>query len=54
MPFWAERLGKSQLKTRQISVRGGELQLQLEGDRVLMAGQALTLWQGEWLLAPGA
>lgn len=54
VPFWAERLGKTQLKARQISARGGELQLRLEGDRVLMAGRALTLWQGEWLLAPGA
>ncbi|UNP87796.1 PhzF family phenazine biosynthesis protein [Aeromonas encheleia] len=54
VPFWAERLGKTQLRARQISARGGELQLRLEGDRVLMAGRALTLWQGEWLLAPGA
>lgn len=54
VPFWAERLGKTQLKARQISARGGELQLRLEGDRVLMSGRALTLWQGEWLLAPGA
>jgi predicted PhzF superfamily epimerase YddE/YHI9 len=54
VPFWAERLGKTQLKARQISARSGELLLRLEGERVLMAGQALTLWQGEWLLAPSA
>ncbi|MCW0504240.1 PhzF family phenazine biosynthesis protein [Aeromonas piscicola] len=51
-PFWAERLGKTRLKARQISARGGELVLELQGDRVLMSGQALTLWQGEWLLPP--
>ncbi|MGY4107782.1 PhzF family phenazine biosynthesis protein [Aeromonas encheleia] len=54
VPFWAERLGKTQLRARQISAREGELRLSLAGERVLMAGQALTLWQGEWLLPPGA
>lgn len=52
VPFWAERLGKQQLRARQISARGGELWLELQGNRVLMAGQAVTLWQGEWLLPP--
>lgn len=50
VPFWAERLGKKELRARQISARGGELVLELQGDRVLMSGQALTLLQGEWLL----
>lgn len=50
VPFWAERLGKQQLRARQISARGGELRLILQGERVLMAGRALTLWRGEWLL----
>lgn len=50
VPFWAERLGKRQLRARQISARGGELRLELQEARVLMAGQAVTLWQGEWLL----
>ncbi|MNG23074.1 Phenazine biosynthesis-like protein [compost metagenome] len=54
VPFWAERLGKTQLRARQISAREGELRLSLAGERVLMAGQALTLWQGEWLLPSGA
>ncbi|MGL5815730.1 MAG: PhzF family phenazine biosynthesis protein [Aeromonas sp.] len=54
VPFWAERLGKTRLKARQLSMRGGELRLSLLGDRVQMAGQALTLWRGEWLLPPKA
>ncbi|WP_421228602.1 PhzF family phenazine biosynthesis protein [Aeromonas enteropelogenes] len=52
VPFWAKRLGKQQLRARQISPRGGDLRLELQGERVLMAGLALTLWQGEWLLPP--
>ncbi len=54
VPFWAERLGKQQLCARQISARGGDLRLELQEGRVLMAGRALTLWQGEWLLPPVA
>ncbi len=54
VPFWAERLGKRQLRARQISARGGELRLELQEARVLMAGQAVTLWQGEWLLPPAS
>jgi hypothetical protein len=40
------------LRARQVSSRGGDLRLELRGERVLMAGQGLTLWQGEWLLPP--
>lgn len=54
VPFWAKRLGKQQLRARQISPRGGDLRLELQGERVLMAGQGLTLWQGEWLLPPAS
>ncbi|MGL5200083.1 MAG: PhzF family phenazine biosynthesis protein, partial [Aeromonas veronii] len=39
---------------RQISARGGELRLELQEERVLMAGQAVTLWQGDWLLPPAS
>lgn len=53
VPFWAERLGKTELRARQISARGGELRLSLQGDRVWMSGQGLTLWRGDWLLPPG-
>ena len=50
VPFWAERLGKRQLRARQISARGGELRLEQQENRVLMAGEAVTLWQGSWQL----
>jgi len=42
-PFWAARLGKSTLKARQVSARGGELECELQGDRVLLRGQAVTV-----------
>lgn len=45
-PFWAERLGRTQLKAFQASARGGELELELSGGRVLIAGQAVTVVKG--------
>jgi len=49
-PFWAGRLGKPQLVARQVSRREGHLQLRVEGDRVVLGGQARTVWQGELLV----
>lgn len=50
-PWWAERLGKSELLAHQISARGGILRLKPRGDRVILGGQAVTVWQGELLEA---
>ena len=41
-PYWMERLGKSELAARQVSERGGELRVRVDGDRVRIAGQAVT------------
>jgi predicted PhzF superfamily epimerase YddE/YHI9 len=46
-PFWSGRLGKQSFLARQISARGGVLRVRLSGDRVLLAGQAVTVLQGE-------
>ncbi|HTH48742.1 MAG TPA: PhzF family phenazine biosynthesis protein [Candidatus Limnocylindria bacterium] len=46
-PFWAQRLGKSALHAWQASARGGEVRVRLEGDRVLLGGNAVTVWRGE-------
>jgi predicted PhzF superfamily epimerase YddE/YHI9 len=46
-PYWAERLGKTQLHTRQVSARGGELWCAMAGDRVKIAGRAVTYLRGE-------
>src|SRR5690606_23010491 len=45
-PFWSERLGKPSLTARQVSERGGVLRLRLTGDRVAIAGQAVTVFRG--------
>ena len=50
IPYWAERLNKTQLVARQISRRGGELFCELHGDRVKIAGRAALFLKGEILL----
>ena len=46
IPYWAERLGRMKLHARQVSARGGELFCELRGDRVDMAGRAVTYSTG--------
>ncbi len=47
-PYWAQRLGKKELKARQISPRGGEIRCRLkDDDRVELTGQACTFMVGE-------
>jgi predicted PhzF superfamily epimerase YddE/YHI9 len=48
-PFWAERLGKMSFQARQVSARGGVLKVRLDGERVRIAGQAVTVLRGELL-----
>lgn len=48
-PYWAGQLGKTELLAHQVSARGGVLRLQLQGDRVILGGQAVTVWRGELL-----
>jgi PhzF family phenazine biosynthesis protein len=47
LPYWAVRLGKSVLNARQISRRGGNIQCEIAGDRVLLSGRAVTFMEGE-------
>lgn len=42
-PYWAGRLGRSELTAHQASRRGGHLSLVLHGDRVLLTGHAVTV-----------
>ncbi len=46
-PYWAAKLGRNQLNARQVSRRGGDLRLKLYGERVGIAGQAVTVFRGE-------
>ena len=48
-PYWAERLGRTSLAARQVSKRGGTLQVTLDGDRVRLTGHAVTVLSGELL-----
>lgn len=41
IPYWASRFGKSELMAYQASERGGVLGCRLEGNRVLLRGQAV-------------
>ncbi len=47
IPYWAEKLGKTQLHAYQLSSRKGELWCEHKGDRVLMSGEAVTYLKGE-------
>ncbi len=47
IPFWAERLGKTEMFARQVSSRGGEIYCELAGDRVKIGGNAVLYLKGE-------
>lgn len=46
-PYWAERLGRASLTGYQASARGGTVRVRLAGDRVLLAGRAVTVFTGQ-------
>lgn len=48
-PYWAERLGKTQMLAWQASARGGQVKVGLAGDRVALSGQAVTVLRGNLL-----
>lgn len=45
-PFWASRLGKSELTAFQASKRGGILNCSVDGDRVYISGNAVQYLKG--------
>lgn len=49
VPYWAAKLGKKEFTAHQASARGGVLHLRHEGDRVRIAGRAVTVIAGELL-----
>jgi PhzF family phenazine biosynthesis protein len=48
-PYWAPKLGKSEMIAFQASERGGVVKVRIEGDRVHMAGQAVTVMRADFL-----
>lgn len=49
-PYWAKRLGKTSLSAKQVSKRGGELSVEVAGDRVKLGGRAVLVARGDLLL----
>ncbi len=47
-PYWAAKLGKTELVACQVSARGGVLKLGLHGDRVHLGGSAKTIAEFEF------
>lgn len=48
-PFWSARLKKDALVAHQISARGGVLKVRVDGARVRLSGQAVTVLRGQLL-----
>ncbi|HSS48011.1 MAG TPA: PhzF family phenazine biosynthesis protein [Thermoanaerobaculia bacterium] len=48
-PYWAQRLGKTELLAYQASARGGVLRVRVLGERVRLGGQAVTILEGRLL-----
>ncbi len=46
-PFWSKRLGKDSLVAYQASSRGGVVRVRVDGERVHLGGQAVTVFAGE-------
>jgi PhzF family phenazine biosynthesis protein len=47
VPYWSEKLHTTKLHCRQLSLRGGDLECELQGDRVHMSGQCVLYMHGE-------
>ncbi len=45
-PYWAEKTGRSRLRIRQLSARGGEMLAEIRHGRVLIGGRAVKRKEG--------
>ena len=48
-PFWSRRLGKTRSSRVRSLARGGVLRVNIDGDRVRLGGQAVTVLRAELL-----
>lgn len=46
-PYWNAQLGKPEMTAYQASARGGVVRVRVQGDRVILGGQAVTVLRGE-------
>ena len=49
-PWWAERLGRSELRAHQVSARGGHMLVRVLGDRTQLIGSAVTVMEATLLV----
>ena len=48
--YWSIQLGKNELSAYQASFRGGIIDLNIQGERVLLKGKAVSILEGQWLI----
>ena len=48
-PYWSAKLGKTTMTGFQASPRGGVVGVRVNGDRVILSGQAVTVLEGALL-----
>jgi PhzF family phenazine biosynthesis protein len=46
VPYWAERLGKKKIHSRQLSPRGGDLFCEDKGETIVIGGESLLIIDG--------
>jgi predicted PhzF superfamily epimerase YddE/YHI9 len=46
VPYWAERMGKTKIHSRQLSPRGGDLWCEDQGEKVVIAGETSLVVHG--------
>lgn len=51
-PYWSAKLGKQEMLAYQASARGGVMKVKVNGGRILMSGQAVTVIKGSYTLNP--
>ncbi|HZT68832.1 MAG TPA: PhzF family phenazine biosynthesis protein [Terriglobia bacterium] len=51
-PYWEKQLQRSEFTAYQASPRGGVVRVRVNGDRVKLGGQAVTVLRGELIDAP--
>ena len=54
VPYWAEKLGKTEFAARQVSKRGGDLACRLDGEIVVISGKAVLYLTGTIRVPAGA
>jgi len=50
VPFWSNRLGRMGFTAFQASKRGGHLDCELRGERVILGGNCVTVIEGSFRL----